>query len=181
MKLISPVMSRAASWATPPAVPPRIAMNLRRSMVSLGRRASASRHKNTDPLGKRNKLHQGSDLHFLHHALAVGFDCAFGRAPRVGGVLVGHAANDEFEDLPFARLQFPDTTASHVQLALRTTCRFMMRNGPFTQQAVQQMLSRTIGRDLVAGVFQTIAVRNAGSSSTKCTSPRKGVPQSRYP
>ena len=43
----------------------------------------------------------------------------------------------------------------------------------FARQADQQMQGRSIGRDLVTGVFQTtfIAVRNDASSSTICTHP----------
>jgi hypothetical protein len=51
------------------------------------------------PLGKGDEFRYGSDLHFLHHPVAVGFDSTFGCTQRVREVLVGLAANDEFEDL----------------------------------------------------------------------------------
>ena len=67
---------------------------------------SGSRH-NADPLGKGHKLRQGSDLHLLHHLVAMGFHGTFGTAYRAGDPLVGVAANDKFEDFPLARRQCP--------------------------------------------------------------------------
>jgi hypothetical protein len=58
---------------------------------------------NADPLGEGGKFGQGLNLHFLDHPLAVGFDCAFGRAQRARDLFVGLAANDKLEDLPLAR------------------------------------------------------------------------------
>jgi hypothetical protein len=58
---------------------------------------------NAATLGKGNKLCQSLNLQLLHHPLAMGFDRALGRAQCVRGVLVGVAANDPLEDLPFAR------------------------------------------------------------------------------
>ncbi len=56
-----------------------------------------------DPLGKGDQFRYGSDLHFLHHPVAVGLNGALGRAQRVADLLVRLTANDEFEDLPLAR------------------------------------------------------------------------------
>jgi hypothetical protein len=69
-------------------------------------------------------------LHFLDHPLAVGFDCAFGRAQRARDLFVGLAANDKLEDLPLARREFPDISANHVQLALQVMSRFMVGYSP---------------------------------------------------
>ena len=95
-------------------------------------RLSGARHsdQNANPLAKRDKFRQGSDLHFLHHPVAMGLDRAFGRAQRVGDLLVGLAANDMFEDFPLARRQCRDMSANDVQLALQATRRFMMRYSP---------------------------------------------------
>jgi hypothetical protein len=41
---------------------------------------SGSRLKNADPLGKGHKFYQGLDLYFLHHPLAMRFDCTFATA-----------------------------------------------------------------------------------------------------
>ena len=78
-------------------------------------------------LGKGDKFRQGSDLHFLHHPLAMGLDRALGRAQRVGDLLVGLAANNKLEDFPLARRQCRDMSANDVQLVLQATRRFMMR------------------------------------------------------
>jgi hypothetical protein len=41
---------------------------------------SVSRGKNADPLGQRHKFHQGLDLHFLHHTVAMCLDGTLGAA-----------------------------------------------------------------------------------------------------
>jgi hypothetical protein len=45
-----------------------------------GRLSVTGRAQDADPLGKRDKFGQGSDLHFLHHPVAVGFNGALGPA-----------------------------------------------------------------------------------------------------
>jgi hypothetical protein len=57
----------------------------------------------------------------------MGFDRAFGRAQRVGDLLVGLAANNQLEDLPLARCQFRDMSANNVQLVLQAARRLMVR------------------------------------------------------
>ena len=64
---------------------------------------SGSRGKNADTFGKGNEFSHGSDLHFLHHPVAMSLDRALGPAYRAGDLLVGVAANDKLEDLPLAR------------------------------------------------------------------------------
>jgi hypothetical protein len=49
------------------------------------------------------KFRQGSDLHFLHHPVAMGLDGTFSPADRVGNLLVCIAANDKQKDFTFAR------------------------------------------------------------------------------
>jgi hypothetical protein len=70
---------------------------------------------NADPLGQRNKLGQGPNLHLLHHLVAMGLDGPFGRSQRAGDLLVEIAANDQFEDLPLARRQLCETGANALQ------------------------------------------------------------------
>jgi hypothetical protein len=50
---------------------------------------------------------------------------------RASDILVGVAANDKVENLPLARRQCRDMSASDVQLALQASCHFMMCNRPF--------------------------------------------------
>jgi hypothetical protein len=35
---------------------------------------------NANPLGQRHQFRQSLDLHFLHHPVAMSFDCTFGTA-----------------------------------------------------------------------------------------------------
>ena len=74
----------------------------------------------TYPLGFRRNYSsgRGPDLHFFHHPMAVGLDRALRRTQGVGGLLVGQAANDQLEDLPFARRQARDESANQIQLNL---------------------------------------------------------------
>jgi hypothetical protein len=55
------------------------------------------------------------DLHFLHHPVAMGLDCPFGGAQRIGDLLVGLAANDEVEDFALARRQCRDMNTDGVR------------------------------------------------------------------
>ena len=71
---------------------------------------------NSGPLGKGNQFGKRLDLQLLHHPVAMGLDRAFGRAQCVGDLLVGLAANDEFEDFALARRQLRDMSANDVQL-----------------------------------------------------------------
>jgi hypothetical protein len=70
-------------------------------------------------LSKGNKFSQRSDLHFLHHPVAMGLDGTFGTAARAGNLLVGVAANDKFKDFPLARRQRCDTGANDIQRIFR--------------------------------------------------------------
>ena len=83
------------------------------------------------PLGERNKFDQGSDLHFLHHPFAVGFHRACRHSQLSCDLFVHPAANNQFENLPFTRGQFPDTSANCVQFTLPATLHFVMRDGAF--------------------------------------------------
>ena len=53
----------------------------------------------------RDEFGQRSDLGFFHHPLTMRLDGALGRAQRVGDLLVGLAADDQFEDVALARRQ----------------------------------------------------------------------------
>ena len=86
--------------------------------------------RNTGPRGNRDKFRQRRNLHFLHHAVAVGLDGTLGAAQRAGGVLVGRAADDKFEDLPLARCQCCDMRANDIQLGLFAVDRSMTCNRP---------------------------------------------------
>ena len=101
----------------------------RRRRRSQGRR-SGTRQKSADPLGQRHQFRHGSDLHFLHHPLAVRLDRALRAAQGIPGLLVGLAANNKLEDLPFARRQSRDTSANHIQLGLLATRNFMTGYSP---------------------------------------------------
>jgi hypothetical protein len=57
----------------------------------------------SDALGKRNKFHQGSNLHLSHHAVAVCLHRALCCAQSAGDLLVSFTASDKFKDLPLAR------------------------------------------------------------------------------
>jgi hypothetical protein len=75
---------------------------------------SVGRRKDADSLGERHKFRQGSDLHFLHHPVAVGFNGPLGRAQRVADLLVGLTANDKLEDFALARRQRREMPANDV-------------------------------------------------------------------
>jgi hypothetical protein len=83
-----------------------------------------------DSFGLRHQFRHGSDLHFLHHPMAVGFysPCCSSQLSCV--LFIHFAPNDKFENLPFTRGQFPDASANHVQLAAQATRYFMMRYSP---------------------------------------------------
>ena len=75
------------------------------------------------PLGKGNQFRERLDLHLLHHPVAMGLDRALSRTQYVGDLLVGLAANDEFEDFSFARRQLRNMSAHDVELvSLATRC-----------------------------------------------------------
>ena len=83
-----------------------------RKLLSLNRRlATGCVAQEANSFSKGNQFSQRPGLQFLHHPDAVGLDRALGSAQRVGGLLVGFASNDEFEDLPLARGQRFDTRA----------------------------------------------------------------------
>ena len=86
--------------------------------------------RNADPLGQRHQFRHGSDLHFLHHPLTVRLDRALCAAQGIPSLLVGLAANNKLEDLPFARRQSRDTSANHIQLSLLATQNFMTGYSP---------------------------------------------------
>ena len=83
-----------------------------------------------DSFGLRHQFRHGSDLHFLHHPLAVRLDRALRAAQGIPGLLIGLAANNKLEDLPFARRQSRNTSANHVQLGLLATRNFMTGYSP---------------------------------------------------
>jgi hypothetical protein len=96
-----------------------------------GRLSVTGRAQDADPLRKGDKFRHGSDLHFLHHAMAVSLDRALCGTQGVGGLLVGLAANDLLEDLPLARRQRCDKSANQIQLDLPATRHLMTRYSPF--------------------------------------------------
>ena len=79
------------------------------------------RSRDSGPLGEGNQFRERLDLHLLHHPVAMGLDRALGRTQYVADLLVGLAANDEFEDFAFARRHFAicARTASSLSLWLR--------------------------------------------------------------
>ncbi len=61
----------------------------------------------------------------------MGLDRALGPAYRTCDLLIGLAANDEFEDFPLTRRQSGDLSANHVQRDLPVTRYFMTSYRPF--------------------------------------------------
>src|SRR5437868_8827348 len=94
---------------------------------------SATRHtaRDADTFGKGDEFSQRLNLHFLHDPVAVSLDRALRGTQRSSGMLVGLAANNEFEDFPLAWRQFGEVSANHVQPDLPVTRHFMTRYSPF--------------------------------------------------
>ena len=96
-------------------------------------RLSGTRQISQNPgtLGNRDQLRERLDLHLLHHLVAMRLDRALSRTQYVGNLLVGLAANDEFENFALARRQLRNMSAHAVQLVSLATQYLVMSQGPF--------------------------------------------------
>src|ERR1700675_4693826 len=86
---------------------------------------SGTRHisQNSGPLGKGDQLGESLYLHLLHHPVAMGLDRALGRTQYVADLLIGLAANDDFEHFALARRQRRDMRAHRIEpVSLAARC-----------------------------------------------------------
>src|SRR5439155_3837798 len=85
---------------------------------------------NSGPLGKGDQFGKGPHLELFHHSVAMRLDRALGRAQYAGNLLVGLAANDEFEDFALARRQLRNMGTHDIELASLATHYLVVGQSP---------------------------------------------------
>jgi hypothetical protein len=97
--------------------------------------------KNPQPFRNRDELRKGSNLHLLHHSMAMSFNGPY-RRPQLGcNLFVDLASNNKFENLSFPRGQEPREATETIQLAA------LIPLGLIRGKRAFNCLNQLIGRD----------------------------------